>query len=160
MIGCAVNIARLMILATFFISGRRRSITSDFTRRGTSTGSARISSAFSIRTLTVVSSSPDNDVITSASIWSWLLRFMTSPTTLTMLERSTSGKARTPASTKAATFWVPDSSTIVKMVGPLVCLIWATSPSMATDLPIFVPRSAIRTVDDLFSRFCTWYTCI
>ena len=141
--GWEVKTAFRISFATLRISGRSFSITSLFTRSGTSSVSALASSAFSILTFTAPESSPVRTVIASTSIWSWLLRIITSPMTLTIFSSSTSGYARTPASTNAAAFWVPVSSTIVKIVGPLVCLIWATSPSMATVLPTLPDRSEI-----------------
>ena len=156
MMGCEVKTAFRMIFATFRISGRSRSITSLFTRSGIFSGSERRSSAFSIRTRTIAASSSERMVSISASIWSWLFRIITSPMTLTILPSSASGYARTPASMNAAAFWVPVSSTMVKMVGPLVCLIWAISPSMATVFPTFPESSEILTVVDFRSTFWTW----
>ncbi|OPX66711.1 MAG: hypothetical protein A4E37_01827 [Methanoregulaceae archaeon PtaB.Bin056] len=156
--GWAEKIAFLMIFATFRISGLSFSSTSEETRNGISGGSARASRALSIRSLTASASSPERMDRFSTSIWSWFWRIITSPTILTMSPSSASGYARTPASTNAAAFSVPESSTIVKMVGPLVCLICAISPSMRTVLPTFPPSSERRTAVDFFSTISTVYT--
>ena len=156
MIGCDVKTAFRIIFATFFISGRSRSMTSLLIRSGMSSGSDRISSAFSIRSRTPAASSSERIVSISASIWSWLFRIITSPMTLTISPSSASGYALTPASINAAAFWVPVSSTMVKMVGPLVCLTWAISPSIATVFPTLPESSAILTVVDFRSTFWTW----
>ena len=160
MMGWAVNTAFRMILAIFLISGRRLVSTSLSTRRGISGGSARSSRALSIRIRTSSASSPARTVSEETSICTWLLRSITSPTIRTISSSSASGYARTPASTNAAAFSVPLSSTMVKMVGPLVCLIWAISPSILTVLPTLVRRSASRTAVDFFSTISTVYTGI
>ncbi|KAF5032600.1 hypothetical protein DSECCO2_615570 [anaerobic digester metagenome] len=56
----------------------------------------------------------------------------------------------------AAAFAVPDSSTTVKIVGPDVCLTWATSASTSTVLPIFFPISARSTVVVFLVTFRVW----
>ncbi len=56
----------------------------------------------------------------------------------------------------AAAFPVPDSSTTVKIVGPDVCLICATSPSTSTVLPIFFPISERSTLVVFLVTFRVW----
>jgi len=158
MIGWEEKTAFLITLATFLMAGRSCSRTSLLISSGMSGGSDRWSRACAIRSRTVSPSSPVRIVSDRASIWSWLFRSITSPVILTTSSSSASGYARTPASTNAAAFSVPDSSTMVKMVGPLVCLIWAISPSMLTILPTLLPSSASRTAVDFFSTISTVYT--
>ena len=156
MIGCAVKTAFLMIFATLRISGIRLSRTSLFTSGFMFSGSARASSAFSIRPRTgrlLIAYESGNRI-------GFYLELVVAHHDLADdfydHIQFHFGVSPTPAFTNAATFWVPDSSTIVKIVGPLVCLIWATSPSIATVFPCFVARSAILTVVDVRSTCWTW----
>ena len=155
-IGRAVRTAFRISFATWRICGLRASRISLSTRNGRSAGSARSSSAASIRSLTRATSSASRAVMDATSICSWLLRCITSPVRPTISPRSISGYARTPASMNAAAFPVPDSSTIVKIVGPDVCLTCAISPSMSTVLPILFPMSAMRTLVVFFVTFRVW----
>ncbi|OQA54986.1 MAG: hypothetical protein BWY45_02403 [Euryarchaeota archaeon ADurb.Bin294] len=141
-IGWAVKTARRICFAIFLISGRSRSRTGLSINMGISAGSARSSIACSIRSSTSFASAPCRTSSRASSTWTWPPRIITSPVARTVSPWFTSGNARLPASINPAAFSVPLSSTRVKMVGPEVCLIWATWHSSVTVLPTFFPKSS------------------